>query len=168
MPTHSASRAQYSPRSRPEGTRASSGATAATASAFCQGVSVPAPAALDVLIGRAAAAGTETPWQKADAVGAVAPLLSRVTSALEPIRRTGRTVIVEGYFDQIALCRAGVDAALATCGTSLTPDHARALLLRTKTVVLLFDGDVAGQAAAERSLPILLAEGLREIGRAHV
>jgi DNA primase len=81
--------------------------------------------------------------------------------ALESIRRTGRTVIVEGYFDQIALCRAGLDAALATCGTSLTPDHARALLLRTKTVVLLFDGDAAGERAMERALEVLLPAGLR-------
>jgi DNA primase len=81
--------------------------------------------------------------------------------ALEPIRRTGRAVIVEGYFDQIALCRAGIEAALATCGTSLTSDHARALLLRTKTVVLLFDGDAAGERAVERALEVLLPAGLR-------
>ncbi len=81
--------------------------------------------------------------------------------ALEPIRRTGRSVIVEGYFDQIALCRTGLDAALATCGTSLTQDHARALLLRTKTVVLLFDGDAAGERAMERALEVLLPAGLR-------
>ena len=81
--------------------------------------------------------------------------------ALEPIRRSERAVIVEGYFDQIALCRAGVEGALATCGTSLTPEHARALLRRTKNVVLLFDGDGAGERALERGLEILLPEGLR-------
>jgi len=81
--------------------------------------------------------------------------------ALEPIRRTERAVIVEGYFDQIALCRAGVENALATNGTALTPDHARALLRRTKNVVLLFDGDAAGERALARGLEILLPEGLR-------
>lgn len=81
--------------------------------------------------------------------------------ALEPIRRTGRAVIVEGYFDQIALCRAGVEGALASCGTALTPDHARALLRRTRSVVLLFDGDSAGERALERALEVLLPEGLR-------
>jgi DNA primase len=70
-------------------------------------------------------------------------------------------VVVEGYFDQIALCRAGVESALATNGTALTPDHARALLRRTKTVVLLFDGDAAGERALARALEILLPEGLR-------
>jgi DNA primase len=81
--------------------------------------------------------------------------------ALEPIRRTERAVIVEGYFDQIALCRAGVEGALATCGTSLTPEHARALLRRSRTVVLLFDGDGAGERALDRALEVLLPEGLR-------
>ena len=81
--------------------------------------------------------------------------------ALEPIRRSGLAVVVEGYFDQIALCRAGVESALATNGTALTPDHARALLRRTKTVVLLFDGDAAGERALVRALEILLPEGLR-------
>jgi DNA primase len=82
-------------------------------------------------------------------------------AALEPIRRSGRAVVVEGYFDQIALCRAGVGEALATCGTSLTADHARALRRRTQTVVLLFDGDAAGARAMLRALEVLLPAGLR-------
>ncbi len=81
--------------------------------------------------------------------------------ALEAIRRAGRAVVVEGYFDRIALARAEVGEALATCGTALTPDHARQLCRRTQEVVLLFDGDAAGQRAVERSLLLLLPEGLR-------
>ncbi len=81
--------------------------------------------------------------------------------ALEPIRRTERAVIVEGYFDLVALERAGVAGALATCGTSLTPEHARQLRRRTRRVVLLFDGDEAGQRAMERALEVLLPEELR-------
>jgi DNA primase len=81
--------------------------------------------------------------------------------ALEAIRRAGRTVVVEGYFDRIALARAGLGEALATCGTALTEDHARQLRRRTQEVVLLFDGDAAGQRAVERSLALLLPEGLR-------
>ncbi|HEY8493694.1 MAG TPA: DNA primase [Myxococcota bacterium] len=81
--------------------------------------------------------------------------------ALEAIRRAGRAVVVEGYFDRIALARAGVGEALATCGTSLTEDHARQLRRRTQEVVLLFDGDAAGQRAMERALALLLPEGLR-------
>lgn len=82
-------------------------------------------------------------------------------AALEPIRRSGRAVVVEGYFDQIALCRAGVGEALATCGTALTPDHARGLHRRTRTVVLLFDGDAAGERAMLRALETMLPVGLR-------
>jgi DNA primase len=85
-------------------------------------------------------------------------------AALEPIRRSGRAVVVEGYFDQIALCRAGVGEALATCGTALTADHARALRRRTQTVVLLFDGDAAGERAMLRALEVLLPAGLRVHG----
>jgi DNA primase len=81
--------------------------------------------------------------------------------ALEPIRRTERAVVVEGYFDLIALERAGVQGALATCGTSLGAEHARALRRRTRRVVLLFDGDEAGQRAIERALEVLLPEELR-------
>jgi len=82
-------------------------------------------------------------------------------TALEPMRREGRAVVVEGYFDLVALHRAGIDGAVATCGTALTEDHARELRRRTKKVVLLFDGDEAGQKAMERALGVLLAAGLR-------
>lgn len=81
--------------------------------------------------------------------------------ALEPIRRRGRAVVVEGYFDAIALWRAGVGEAVATCGTALGGGHARALRRRTREVVLLFDGDAAGEQAVERALADLLAAGLR-------
>ena len=81
--------------------------------------------------------------------------------ALEPIRRSERAVVVEGYFDLVALARAGVEGALASCGTALTPEHARQLRRRTRRVVLLFDGDEAGQRAMERALEVLLPEELR-------
>ncbi len=82
-------------------------------------------------------------------------------AALEPIRRSERAVVVEGYFDQIALHRAGIEGSVATCGTSLTVEHGRGLRRRTQHVVLMFDGDEAGQKAIERSLEVLLPEGLR-------
>jgi DNA primase len=82
-------------------------------------------------------------------------------AALEPIRRARRAVVVEGYFDRIALHRAGIEEGVATCGTALTEEHGRNLLRRTRDVVLLFDGDEAGQRAVERSLEVLLPHGLR-------
>jgi DNA primase len=82
-------------------------------------------------------------------------------AALEALRARERAVIVEGYFDRIALDRAGVGEALATCGTALSEDHARALRRRVRDVVMFFDGDEAGQRAMLRSLEALLPTGLR-------
>jgi DNA primase len=81
--------------------------------------------------------------------------------ALESIRRSGRVILCEGYFDRIAFARAGLGEALATCGTALTAEHAVGLRRRTREVVLVFDGDSAGQQATEKALSILLPQGLR-------
>ena len=81
--------------------------------------------------------------------------------ALEAIRRSDRVVVVEGYFDRIALHRAGIPEAVATCGTSLTREHAVNLRRRSQNVVLLFDGDAAGIRAVTRALEVLLPQGLR-------
>jgi len=81
--------------------------------------------------------------------------------ALESIRRAGRVVVCEGYFDRIAFTRAGLGEALATCGTALSAEHGEQLRRRTREVVLVFDGDRAGQAATEKALSVLLPHGLR-------
>jgi len=82
-------------------------------------------------------------------------------AALEPIRRAGRVILCEGYFDRIAFARAGMGEALATCGTALTAEHGSQIRRRTKEVVLVFDGDAAGQQATEKALAVLLPHGLR-------
>ncbi len=66
------------------------------------------------------------------------------------IARTGEAVVCEGYTDVIGCFRAGVERAVATCGTSLTEDHIRLLANFAKRVVLAFDADTAGQNAAAR------------------
>jgi len=81
--------------------------------------------------------------------------------ALDAIRERGRVIVVEGYFDLLALHRAGLHEGVAPCGTALTQSHAHRIRRYAEEVILLFDGDAAGQAAAERALPILLTEGLR-------
>ena len=83
-----------------------------------------------------------------------------VATAVDAIRQSGRCVVVEGYFDLIALHRAGIREGVAPCGTALTPEHAGRLRRYTRDIVVLFDGDEAGQRAAERSLPILSGAGL--------
>jgi DNA primase len=72
----------------------------------------------------------------------------------------GELIVVEGYFDAIALHQAGLGNTVATSGTALTPDQARLLKRVVPRIVLTYDGDSAGQEAMMRSLGVLLAEGL--------
>jgi DNA primase len=81
--------------------------------------------------------------------------------AREAIAREKRVVLMEGYLDVARAIEGGVPEAVATCGTALTPSHARLLGRFARTVVLNFDQDEAGQKAARRSLEVLLEEGLR-------
>lgn len=76
------------------------------------------------------------------------------------IRSEDCIIVVEGYMDLVALYQAGIKNLGATLGTALTPDHGRLIKRHTQNVVVLFDGDQAGQNAAERSLAILLQTGL--------
>lgn len=78
--------------------------------------------------------------------------------ASERIRTTRRAVVVEGYTDVIACHQAGETNVVATLGTALTPKHARVLRRLCDEVVLVFDGDDAGQRAADRALEIFFAE----------
>ncbi len=66
--------------------------------------------------------------------------------------RKGRAVVAEGYLDAIALHLAGVNEAVATCGTALGLEHLRTLRRFSDRVVLAFDADEAGALAAERGL----------------
>lgn len=59
-------------------------------------------------------------------------------------------IVCEGYTDVIGFHQAGIERAVATCGTALTADHARKLARFAPKIILAFDADSAGQAAAER------------------
>lgn len=80
--------------------------------------------------------------------------------AKEGMRAGGEVVVVEGYFDLLALAKAGLSNVVATCGTALTGDHARLLQRYAKRVVLLFDQDSAGRQATWRAMEALLPEKL--------
>jgi len=80
--------------------------------------------------------------------------------AKEGMRGSSEVVVVEGYFDLLALWRAGVHNVVATCGTALTGDHARLLKRYAKRVLLLFDQDAAGRQATFKAMEGLLPEGL--------
>jgi DNA primase len=81
--------------------------------------------------------------------------------AKDAIRREGRAVLMEGYLDVARAIEAGIGEAVATCGTALTPAHARLLRRFTDRAVVNFDQDDAGQKAARKSLDILLEEGFK-------
>lgn len=64
-------------------------------------------------------------------------------------------ILAEGYMDVIALHGAGFDSAVASLGTSLTEDQARMIARHTGQIVISYDADGAGQAAAQRAIDIL-------------
>lgn len=86
--------------------------------------------------------------------------LYALESAREGIAREDQVVIVEGYFDAIALHQAGLTNVVATLGTALTPEHIEVIRRFTRRVVLLFDPDAAGVRAALRTMDLFLGAGL--------
>ena len=80
--------------------------------------------------------------------------------AKREIREAGTAVVVEGYFDVIGAVAAGVETAVATMGTAMTPEQARLLARYADEAVIGYDGDAAGEQASRRVLPILLTQGL--------
>ena len=75
--------------------------------------------------------------------------------------KLGYLILVEGYMDAIALHQYGFDCAVASLGTSLTEEHATLLSRYTEQVVLIYDGDDAGQNATKRAIPMLEKAGLQ-------
>ena len=70
-------------------------------------------------------------------------------------------ILVEGNIDVVALHQYGFDNAIASLGTSLTEEQAALLTRYTEQVVLIYDGDQAGQNATKRAIPILEKAGLQ-------
>ncbi|MBT3224382.1 MAG: toprim domain-containing protein, partial [Proteobacteria bacterium] len=75
------------------------------------------------------------------------------------IQRAKEAVLVEGYFDVLALRQAGFEHTVATCGTALTIEHVRRIRALTKNVLVVTDADRAGAVAAEKALPMFLEVG---------
>jgi len=72
--------------------------------------------------------------------------------ARDAISRTGRAVVVEGYTDCLAAHQAGFAETVATLGTALTESQVDLLRRYCDEIILLFDSDDAGEAAAERAI----------------
>ena len=70
-------------------------------------------------------------------------------------------ILVEGNIDVVALHQFGFDNAIASLGTSLTEEQVNLLSHYTEQVVLTYDGDEAGQRAAQRAIPMLEKAGIQ-------
>ena len=92
----------------------------------------------------------ETPYYRKSQV------LYGLYEGLETIRRSRELIFVEGYLDVIRMHQYGFARAVATCGTALTPEHLQLIRRHADSVVLLFDGDAAGQKAALKNCQLFL------------
>jgi len=86
-------------------------------------------------------------------------VLFGIDLAKKGMREQGSAIIVEGYFDHLALYRAGFTNVVATCGTALTQPHVKLLRRYAERAYMLFDGDEAGRKATFRSMELFLEEG---------
>ena len=77
--------------------------------------------------------------------------------ARSAIRVHGFALITEGYMDVVALSQLGYPNTVATLGTACTTEHIQKLFRFTDSIVFSFDGDAAGQKAAQKALEVTLA-----------
>ena len=87
-------------------------------------------------------------------------VLYNLHRAKQAIRGSERAILVEGYMDVIGVYAAGVKQVVASCGTALTPNQVRSIKRHSEYVVVNFDADTAGANATEKSLQLLIEEGM--------
>lgn len=87
--------------------------------------------------------------------------LYNLHQAKNEIRKSRQIVLFEGYGDVISAWEAGVHNGVATMGTALTESHASIMRSLADEVLVCYDGDQAGQAAALKSIPILENAGFQ-------
>ncbi len=80
--------------------------------------------------------------------------------AKSAIQKNDKCFLVEGYMDVIAMHQAGFENVVASSGTSLTVEQIKSIHRYTNNIVVLYDGDEAGQKASARAIPMLLEEGM--------
>jgi DNA primase len=81
--------------------------------------------------------------------------------ARQAIRKEDQAILVEGYLDQMRATQYGILNTVATCGTALTSKQAGMLRNYASSVVLVFDSDNAGRAAADKGFDVLHEKGLQ-------
>lgn len=69
--------------------------------------------------------------------------------------KSGHIILAEGNIDVVMMHQAGFDSAVASLGTSLTPEQARLISHYTKEVIIAYDSDGAGKKAAQRAIGLL-------------
>jgi DNA primase len=82
-----------------------------------------------------------------------------LSQAKEAIRKNDYAVVVEGNLDVVSSHQVGVSQVVATAGTAMTESHLKSLVRLSPNVRLAYDGDAAGLAATERSIPIAQSVG---------
>ena len=76
------------------------------------------------------------------------------------IQQKGVAILCEGYMDAIALAEHRFTYVVASCGTALTDDQAHLLKRFATKVIMAYDGDAAGQEATQRSVGVLIEQGI--------
>lgn len=88
-------------------------------------------------------------------------VLYNLHRAKQSIRKSDRSVMVEGYMDAIGVWSAGISEVVAVCGTALSSRQIQSLKRHSLNIVVNFDSDAAGGNATERYIQTLLEEGMR-------
>jgi DNA primase len=113
--------------------------------------------------GRALAADDEPKYLNSPetAIYKKSQVLYNLHRAKETIRKQDRVILVEGYMDAIGVTAAGIANVVASCGTSLTSQQVQAMKRHSVRIAVNFDPDAPGANAAERSIGLLLEEGMQ-------
>ena len=81
--------------------------------------------------------------------------------AKESAVKKKQLLLCEGNMDVISMNQAGFENTVATCGTAITPEHARMMSQYCKEVVICYDSDEAGQKASKKAIDLLAEVGLQ-------
>jgi DNA primase len=112
--------------------------------------------------GRALAAGDEPKYLNSPEtpIYKKSHVLYNLHRAKEAVRKEDRVILVEGYMDAIGVTAAGFRGVVASCGTALTAPQVQSLKRHSQKIAVNFDPDAPGANAAERSINLLLEEGM--------
>ena len=96
-------------------------------------------------------------------------ILYNFDRAKNQMRQTNTALIFEGFMDVISADMAGKTMGVATMGTALTPEHVQQLARVAQRILLVYDGDEAGQKAAKRAITLIRTHAQQvEIGIVHL